>query len=318
MHRCPKSSKIVYFYFHSVLKGKRLIATILADYNAPHLSLLFKPSLMVGRAKSDEDKRRIERAARDALMSRAVKVYMGQPDAASGIPRKSMRTVCYDFEQLFYNETGNRIKLSPSVLDRLVKGGHTLQQAHDEKTYLTPAKTDLVIKFVVECGDRGFPLSYRWLKEHVDEILKARLADGFPEGGVGKNWTQRFSSRNRDCLKVLWATSLQEKRGQGANPYANEAWWKLLRGVLEKYGIKLENIYGGDEVGIQTQTGEQERVFGSRKKKGPQYQQRAGTRENITVLVTICADGTSQAPAVIFKGNGYQVKWAQNNPLNAS
>jgi hypothetical protein len=178
-------------------------------------------------------------------MSRAVKVYMGQPNAASGIPRKSMRTVCYDFEQLFYNETGNRIKLSPSVLDRLVKGGCTLQQARDEKTHLTPAETDLVIKFVVECGDRGFPLSHRRLKEHVDEILKVRLADGFPEGGVGKNWTQRFSSHNCDCLKVLWATSLEEKRGQGANPYANEAWWKLLHEVLEKYGMgfrhRLEN-----------------------------------------------------------------------------
>lgn len=70
-------------------------------------------------------------------------------------------------------------------------------------------------------------------------------------------------------------------------------------------------------MGIQAQAGERERVFGARK-AAPQYQQRDGTRENITVLVTICADGTSQAPAVIFKGSAYQVKWQQNNPLNAS
>jgi hypothetical protein len=48
------------------------------------------------------------------------------------------------------------------------------------------------------------------------------------------------------------------------------------------------------------------------------YQQRGGTRENITIIVTICADGTSTPPAVIFKGNAYQVKWGENNPLNAS
>jgi hypothetical protein len=41
---------------------------------------------------------------------------------------------------------------------------------------------------------------------------------------------------------------------------------------------------------------------------GPQYQQGDGDRENITVLVTICEDGESTPPAVIFKGNAYQVK----------
>ena len=49
-----------------------------------------------------------------------------------------------------------------------------------------------------------------------------------------------------------------------------------------------------------------------------EYLQRSGDRENITVIVTICADGTSQAPAVVYKGEKYQASWAQDNPLNAS
>ena len=40
--------------------------------------------------------------------------------------------------------------------------------------------------------------------------------------------------------------------------------------------------------------------------------------ENITVIVTICADGTSLPPAVLFKGQAFQVKWAQDNPTKAS
>jgi len=31
--------------------------------------------------------------------------------------------------------------------------------------------------------------------------------------------------------------------------------------------------------------------------------------------VTICGDGTSTAPAVIYKGEGFQAKWNQHNPL---
>ena len=87
---------------------------------------------------------------------------------------------------------------------------------------------------------------------------------------------------------------------------------------MAEHAIKQHNTYGSDEIGIQKQGGgERETVF-TEQGKGAPYQQRAGTRENITVIVTICADGTSTPPAIIFKGSAYQVKWAQNNPLNAS
>ncbi|KAJ3494531.1 hypothetical protein NLJ89_g10787 [Agrocybe chaxingu] len=187
-----------------------------------------------------------------------------------------MHAICSDFEKLYFNETGKIIKLSHSTLSRLAQGGHTIQQANTaDKGLLTQIETNCVIDFIIKYG-------------------------------VGKNWTHHFAKKNSACIKVSWVTALEEKWDQGANPHANEAWWNLLCETLTKYNIKPENIYGVDEVGIQAQGGEQERVFGSQKKT-PQYQQCAGSRENITVLVTICADGTSQAPAVIFKGSTFQM-----------
>jgi hypothetical protein len=78
-----------------------------------------------------------------------------------------------------------------------------------------------------------------------------------------------------------------------------------------------ENPYGTDESGFFAAGSVRERVIGAAKKK-QQYQQADGGRENTTVIVTICADGTSLRPAAIFKGKAYQVKWDQKNPLNAS
>ena len=78
-----------------------------------------------------------------------------------------------------------------------------------------------------------------------------------------------------------------------------------------------ELLYGSDETGILPGGGTTQRVIGRTGKK-VQHQQRSGDRENITVIPTICADGTTLKPAVIFKGSGYQVKWAQENPLGAS
>ena len=75
-------------------------------------------------------------------------------------------------------------------------------------------------------------------------------------------------------------------------------------------------MYGADETGIQTGNGVKEYVVGP-KGVPVQHQQRSGNRENITVLPTICADGTTLAPAVIFKGEAFQTKWLQENPLDA-
>ncbi|KIO07587.1 hypothetical protein M404DRAFT_135527, partial [Pisolithus tinctorius Marx 270] len=48
-----------------------------------------------------------------------------------------------------------------------------------------------------------------------------------------------------------------------------------------------------------------------------QHQQCDGNRENITVMVAICADGSSIAPTIIYKGQGFSTNWHQNNDLNA-
>jgi hypothetical protein len=63
--------------------------------------------------------------------------------------------------------------------------------------------------------------------------------------------------------------------------------------------------------------GGKEHVFGRKGEPAP-YQQCDGSCENITVIVTICADGTSITPAVIYKGTGHLVKWNQENPSNPS
>jgi hypothetical protein len=85
---------------------------------------------------------------------------------------------------------------------------------------------------------------------------------------------------------------LESKRADAVNETTNKAWWDLLEETLKEYKFSPENIYGVDEVGFQAYGAGREYVI-SPKKKGPQYQRRSGNRENITVLVSICADGTS-------------------------
>ncbi|KAJ7711100.1 hypothetical protein B0H16DRAFT_1238677, partial [Mycena metata] len=99
-----------------------------------------------------------------------------------------------------WQEEKKTVDISKSMLDRRIKGGCNQKEGHKHQAWLTKEETDTVADFTAECLDRGFPLSHRRLKEHVDEITQARLGDFFPAEGVGRQWTHKFVSDNIDRL----------------------------------------------------------------------------------------------------------------------
>ncbi|TFK58286.1 hypothetical protein BDN72DRAFT_782304 [Pluteus cervinus] len=230
--------------------------------------------------------------------------------------RRGLRTICQDFEALYLAETGKQIRLVHTTLSKWADGGRTREEAGEDRALLTPPEVEVVIEFVKEIAARGWPESKRRVKEHVDLILRARLDSSFP--GVGKNWVARFVLKHSDRIKMADSRPLEDKCGRGVNPATNSAWWKILLKTIEYFRITRRTTYGSDEIGVQNRAEEQERVMTSKDHKGPQYQQRAGTRDNTTVIVTICADGTALPPAVIFKGAAFQVSWGENNTIGAA
>ena len=70
-------------------------------------------------------------------------------------------------------------------------------------------------------------------------------------------------------------------------------------------------------MGSNTFSGEKEWVIGARQ-AAMEHQQQDGNRENVTVLMTICVDGTALPPTAIFKGRAFQMKWKQDNPADAA
>jgi len=250
-----------------------------------------------GHAKSELEKSLITRHAHDDLMSHAVKAYnleLKKPHHQwHGLHR-----VFIDFKKLNYEVTGTYIKPSHTTLCRLADGGITSSKAQADQGWLTDAETDVVINFIIEMADHGFPLGHCQLKEHVDILCHSHLGDALPEKGIGINLTYKFAMKNHDHLKLSDSCPLEDKHGCTINPHTNKAWFDLLEETIHKYDIQLEDTYGTDEVSIQSHGTEHKCIFGTRY-QGMQYQQHGGTCKNTTVLVTICADGTLLPPLVI-------------------
>jgi hypothetical protein len=273
---------------------------------------------MVGVAKSQALKKQILRKEADDLKAHAVSLLAAENGRflEPGQKRKSLRQICKDASDAHFKETGRRIPLAHCTLALHANGGVTLTQSNRDKSWLTANEEESVVNFAIEVAQRGFPLSPRRLKDHCEAILRHRLGSRFPEKGLGRDWGNRFITKYHNRLGMYWSSALDSSRSRAVNPITKEEYFRMLKEVREKYDIPDEQVYGADETGIQSGIGMTERVIGPAEAK-IQHQQRSGTRENITVLPTICADGTSLAPTVIYKGEAFQTKWLQENPLDA-
>jgi hypothetical protein len=94
-------------------------------------------------------------------------------------------------------------------------------------------------------------------------------------------------------------------------------WFLLVKEFIHDKDIKAHNVYGMDESGFPPSNQGWEKVIGHRSAKS-QSKQGSADRENVTAIVTICADGTVLNPTVIFKGQNIMSKWGGNNVANAS
>ena len=273
---------------------------------------------MVGVAKSQALKTQILRKEADDLKAHAVGLYAAEDRRTlePGQKKKSLRQICKDASDAHFEATGRRIPLAHNTLARHVNGGVTLTLSNRDKSWLTANEEESVVNFAIEVAQRGFPLSPRRLKDHCEAILRHRLGCKFPETGLGRDWGNRFITKYHNRLGMYWSSALDSSHGRAVNPITKEGYFRMLKEVREKHDIPDELVYGADETGIQSGIGVTERVIGPAGAK-IQHQQQSGTRENITVLPTICADGTSLAPTVIYKGEAFQTKWLQENPLDA-
>lgn len=112
---------------------------------------------------------------------------------------------------------------------------------------------------------------------------------------------------------MYWSTSLPSKRAKSFNIHTLEGWQDLqeqaLRGDFsDGTPILPENIANFDEMGWVPSVRTLHRVIGAVGQKH-QYKMESGMHENITIMCTVMADGTSTRPIVIFKGANVQSRW---------
>jgi len=100
------------------------------------------------------------------------------------------------------------------------------------------------------------------------------------------------------------------------NPEAKKAWFELLEEFVVKAGIQHEDLYGMDETGCPPSDQGTQHVIGGQGTK-TQHKQGGADCENVTAIVTICTNGMTLKPTIIFKGQNFMSKWGNDNVSQA-
>jgi hypothetical protein len=181
-------------------------------------------------------------------------------------------------------------------------------EAYQDQRLLTLPQEKKLIQHINRLTDRGLPPTVSMVCNMAYEI-----------GGrePGKSWSSRFTERNKSTLSSGYLQSIDRQRLKADSKASYRQYFDLLHSKIERYAIEPKNTYNMDEKGFLIGFGIKMRRIYSKAAidKGAlagAYQD--GNREWITILATVCADGTSLPPVLIFAGQPGQLQdsWVQD------
>ena len=212
-------------------------------------------------------------------------------------------------------DIAHQFNVKKSTLNRRYHGHISMSAFNALKQKVPPTDEDILVEYVLGCSDHGLPLTHPQLASHANSLLEARFGSKYQP--VGKNWSDRFVKRHYNQLQMHWSKPLDSKQARAMNPHIVKHWFKLIKEFIHDKNILPHNIYGMDESGFPPSVAGWQRVVGRRGNR-IQHKQGGADRENVTAIVTICADGTALEPTIIFKDINFMKKWGENNVSHAS
>lgn len=133
----------------------------------------------------------------------------------------------------------------------------------------------------------------------------------------GKNWSADFRRRHESVLDCRYLNTLDLERHKAESEHSLRHYFDVLRQKIDEYGIQPRDCNNMDEKGFLIgHLQKARRIFSKSLMKQQKFlgASQDGSREWITLVATICADGTSLPPALIYKAvsGDLQDTWFQD------
>jgi hypothetical protein len=177
---------------------------------------------------------------------------------------------------------------------------------------LTPYEEDSLTEWIISMDSRGAAPRPSTVRKMANILLKARGTT--PPLTLGVNWVSTFVKR-RDELRSRFSKRYDYQRALNEDPKSIKEWFLTVQRVIDENGIQPEDIYNFDETGFAMGLISSQKVVTRAEYYGRRSILQPGNREWVTAIETICADGYSLPPCIIFKGQVYITGWFESSNL---
>lgn len=142
-----------------------------------------------------------------------------------------------------------------------------------------------LVRYITSLTKQGLPPTRALIQNFASDVAASP---------VSESWVTRFISRHSIHLISKWTAGMDNNRHQADSGAKYSLYFDLLQDKITHYSVEPRHTYNMDEKGFLIGiTGRSKRVF-SRKMWGRKEVRAAiqdGSREWITLLACVCADG---------------------------
>ena len=209
-------------------------------------------------------------------------------------------------EQLVYTKIAEKHGVDRSTLSRAHRGVQVPRHIDTLNNQKLSQQQELdLVKYIEELGKRHLAPTRTMIQNFASAVALTPCSD---------SCVTRFLHRYHDQLKSVWTTGMDSERHNAESGYKYELYFKLLQQKITQYRLSPEHTYNMDEKGFAIGVlGKSKRVFSRRQyeKREVRQARQDGSREWVSLLATICADGTALPPGIIYasKNSTIQSRW---------
>jgi len=194
-------------------------------------------------------------------------------------------------------------------LRRRLKGIPSISNISPKSRKLSDLEEQTIAEYILDLDSRGFPPRLLSVEEMANQLLAKR-----EEQPVGKRWAFNFVKRHPQ-LQMRSFRKYDYKRAKCEDPALIRQWFLLVENTIAKYGIGSNDLYNFDETGfLMGIIGSGMVVTGAERRGNPKSIQ-PGSREWVTAIQAINAEGWAIPPFIIVAGQYHLATWYQDHNL---
>lgn len=217
-------------------------------------------------------------------------------------------------EDFTYSDIARRFGVVRSTLTRRhQRASGARKEAAQNRQNLNQHQETELLRHIKRLTERGLPPTRQMIQSYASYIAKK---------DVSMTWTDRFVKRHRKDLVTSWTTGLDRNRHNADSEAKYKLYYQLLHEKIEKHSVQPRHTYNMDEKGFLLGiTGRSKRVFNRPLFNSRQVRQalQDGSREWISTIACICADGSYVDPALVYRSDAetLQSSWVEEIDVNS-